>query len=97
MPRRNSNQRVPVRPRLVRDTLSTFAAKSSQVAAGLAQRVVRDIRIAPAISVHGNGPARAKILGNPRSRVVRDSSNASSTISRISARNSGNFGTEAGA
>jgi len=88
---------VPVRPRLVRDTLSTFAAKSSQVAADLAQRVVRDIGIAPATSVHENGPARAKILGNPRSRVARDSASASSTISRISARNSGNFGVEAGA
>jgi hypothetical protein len=49
-------------------------------------RVARDICPVAPDSVPKNGPARAKILGNPRWRLARDSLNALSTTWRISSR-----------
>lgn len=44
-------------------------------------RVARDIGLGGPVFVHSNTSDRARILGNPRCNVARDSANALSTIS----------------
>jgi hypothetical protein len=48
--------------------------------------VARDIGTGGPVFVHSERPDRAKILGNPRSKVARDTSKALSTNSSNSSR-----------
>jgi hypothetical protein len=61
-------------------------AGNPYISSGYGADPARDIDIGVSVFVHSESPDRAKILGNPRSRVARDTAKALSTNSSNSAR-----------
>ena len=69
-----------------RDGPSMNSQKTLTISVSYGSRLARDNGVGASVFVHSESPDRARILGNPRSRVARDMAKASSTNSSNSPR-----------
>jgi hypothetical protein len=79
-------RRLRLRTRAERDSPSMLSPKTNAILIGYGSGPARDIGIDASIFVHSESPDLAKILGDPRSMVARDTAKAPSTNSSNSPR-----------